>query len=212
MPLHRLRSVAVGAVTIAVATAAHGAAGGGVLAGSGLVILLLVGAVTGGAAMSLGAMPTARTAYRSLLPILAAGQVAAHVVLSAVLGQHGAAHPSAVHPSAVHPSAVHHGAAHHGVGYHEAVPAVHGESLPMLLAHAVAIIVAATLIQAGERGCSCVTGFIKQAVALLARVARVATSELPDVFGAGEQEPPRLRPRLLVAGLSSRGPPAPAFQ
>lgn len=185
--LHRLRGVAVGAVTIAVAIAAHGAAGGGFPTGSGLVILLLVGAATGGAATGMRTTPAARTADRSLLPNLAVGQVASHAVLSAVLDQHGAAHHQNLAAGSL---------------------AAHGESLPMVLAHAVAIVVAAMLIQAGERGCACLSGLVAQVIALLALTTPVA---VPEVAGAVAQDPPRLCPRLITAGLSSRGPPVGAF-
>ncbi|MBD8507444.1 hypothetical protein HT102_13220 [Hoyosella sp. G463] len=186
--LRHLRGAAVGAVTITVAIAAHGAAGGGLPAGSGLVILLLVGAATGAAAASMRGMPSPRAADRSLLPMLAAGQIASHMVLALALDQHGAAHHAPAAGASV---------------------ATHGESLPMMLAHAVAIIVAATLIQLGERGCACVTDLIKQVMALLALIAPAA---VPELALARAQEPPPLRPRLLDAGLSSRGPPALAFQ
>ncbi|MGW0043595.1 hypothetical protein [Rhodococcus sp. NPDC003348] len=83
----RVRGGAVGATTVALAVAAHGAAGGGLPAGSTLV--LLVGTATVLAALT-AAVPVLRRGTAFLPVVLATGQVLSHLTLAVGGGHHPA--------------------------------------------------------------------------------------------------------------------------
>lgn len=88
----RLRGGAVAALTVLLATAAHGAAAGAVPAGGAIGLLMVLAA-------GLGAMVTASPRARGPVPLiglLAAGQLAGHLVLGA-----GTAHQHPGHPGAM---------------------------------------------------------------------------------------------------------------
>ena len=84
----RVRGLAVGASVVALAIGAHGVAGGAKPDGTALVVLGGVAAVL---AAIVTAVPTLGTRRRYLVPMLAAGQVAAHAVLE-LGGGHGVVH------------------------------------------------------------------------------------------------------------------------
>ncbi|MGA9871801.1 MAG: hypothetical protein WBQ44_11760 [Rhodococcus sp. (in: high G+C Gram-positive bacteria)] len=80
-PAASLRGGAVGASTVALAVAAHGAAGGGYPSGSALTFLMIVGVGAGMVAR----LPSPRTGYAQFATVLAGlllGQSAGHVVLT----------------------------------------------------------------------------------------------------------------------------------
>ncbi|MHC3366108.1 hypothetical protein ACYAFX_00810 [Rhodococcus aetherivorans] len=106
-PGSTLRGAAAGALTAALAVAAHGGAGGGVPGNAAVALLLAVAAGVGLVAAHLRAVPTA--------VLLAAGQGATHLVLAAVTTGH-------LHASA-----------------------------PMLVAHTVAVVACAALLEAAQR-------------------------------------------------------------
>ena len=109
-PVDRVRGVATGLVTAALAVAAHGA-GGGVLPNGATMALLAVLASTAGAVAT-----TIRqlNAPRYLLGVLAVGQLLAHLLLSAAGHHHGGT--PAVAMLAAHVLAVVAGAALIGAG------------------------------------------------------------------------------------------------
>ncbi|MFC4603431.1 hypothetical protein [Rhodococcus kronopolitis] len=88
----RVRGTAVGGVTVAVAVAAHGIAGGGLPSGSTLVLLAGFAAVLVGVS---AAIPVLRSGRPALVAVLAAGQVGAHLTLG-VGGHHSGVSDSAV--------------------------------------------------------------------------------------------------------------------
>ncbi|GAA4489136.1 hypothetical protein GCM10023094_50250 [Rhodococcus olei] len=83
----RVRSASVGASTVTVAIAAHGAAGGGLPTSSSL--LLLAGVATVLASLTT-AVPVLRRGVIALVPVLAVGQLAAHLALAVGHGHHAA--------------------------------------------------------------------------------------------------------------------------
>jgi hypothetical protein len=82
----RLRGVAVGLLTAALAVAAHGAAGSGVPVGAAVVLLGVLAATIGGLALTIPRSADVGV----LLGLLAVGQVVGHVMLSAAGHSHGA--------------------------------------------------------------------------------------------------------------------------
>ncbi|MFC9788833.1 hypothetical protein [Rhodococcus sp. NPDC127528] len=87
----RVRCTSVGAVTVAVAVAAHGIAGGGLPTSSALLLLVGVAAVLSSAT---AAIPVLRRGAAPLVPVLGAGQVGAHLCLSVVGGHHHVPSPA----------------------------------------------------------------------------------------------------------------------
>ncbi|MDV2477728.1 hypothetical protein F8M49_24345 [Rhodococcus zopfii] len=75
-----LRGATAGALTAALAIVAHAAAGGGMPAAPGAVLLVAVAATVGVAAAHLPAVPT--------VALLAAGQAGTHAVLATVPAEH----------------------------------------------------------------------------------------------------------------------------
>ncbi len=111
----RVRGVATGLLTAALALAAHGAGGGALPTGAATALLAILAATAGALAASI---PRAGSA-RILLSLLAVGQLLSHLMLN-VVGHHhtvSAAPPAAV-MFAAHVVAVGVGAALIGVGEH----------------------------------------------------------------------------------------------
>jgi hypothetical protein len=107
-PVDRVRGVATGLLTAALAMAAHGA-GGGALPSGAVAALLVVVAVTAGA---LAASTVRARSPRYLMGLLAAGQLLGHVLLSAAGHHHtGPAAPPAAAMFAAHLVAIVAGAA-----------------------------------------------------------------------------------------------------
>lgn len=82
-PTSRLRGTAVGAVSAALAVAAHGYGGGELPSSSGIVLLLIAAAVVGSVVAESSAL------NRGALPLLAAllsGQLLGHLILSTSAG------------------------------------------------------------------------------------------------------------------------------
>ncbi|MFE3289677.1 hypothetical protein [Rhodococcus sp. NPDC059234] len=137
----RVRCTSVGAVTVAVAVAAHGTAGGGLPTSSALLLLVGVAAVLSSATV---AIPVLRRGAAPLVPVLAAGQVGAHLCLSIAGGHHPGASPAG------------------------------SPGQLMVAAHLVSIAVCAALIVAAERIGPRVEAALRAvAAALLARVPAV---------------------------------------
>lgn len=84
-PVDRVRGLATGSLTAALAVAAHGA-GGGLLPNGATLALLAILATTAGAVAA--AIPH-ESAPRHLLGLLAVGQLLAHLLLSASGHHHG---------------------------------------------------------------------------------------------------------------------------
>ena len=84
-PVDRIRGVATGSLTAALAVAAHGAGGGLLPNGATLALLAILAATTGAVAATI---PQANTA-RHLLGVLAVSQLLAHLLLSASGHHHG---------------------------------------------------------------------------------------------------------------------------
>jgi hypothetical protein len=104
----RFRGLAGGALTAALAAAAHGAAGGGVPSGATAAELGLLAATIG----TLSATVVGGDRIRVQLALLSAGQLLGHVLLGTVGHHHGnAASPSAVAMVIAHVVAVAGGAA-----------------------------------------------------------------------------------------------------
>lgn len=90
----RLRGSAAGLLTAALAVAAHGAADAAVPSGTAVVLLAVLSATVGGLAATVSRAADART----LVGLLAAGQLVAHVMLAAAGHNHG---PTATPTSAM---------------------------------------------------------------------------------------------------------------
>lgn len=88
-----MRGAAVGGVTVAVAVAAHGIAGGGLPSGSTLVLLAGFAVVLVGVS---AAIPALRSGRPALVAVLAAGQFGAHLTLGVGGHHHSGASTSAV--------------------------------------------------------------------------------------------------------------------
>lgn len=109
----RVRGVATGLLTAALALAAHGAGGGALPTGAATALLAILGATAGALAASI---PRAGSA-RVLLLLLAVGQLLSHLLLS-VIGHHhtGSTAPPAAMMLAAHVVAIVVGAVLIGVG------------------------------------------------------------------------------------------------
>ncbi|WP_006242454.1 hypothetical protein [Mycolicibacterium tusciae] len=95
----RVRGVATGLLTVALAVAAHGAGGGGLPNGAAMSLLAVLAATAGALAT---AIPHA-SSPRCLLILLAVGQLLGHLVLSAVDHHHaGSSAPPATAMLAAH--------------------------------------------------------------------------------------------------------------
>ncbi|WP_206428485.1 hypothetical protein [Mycolicibacterium stellerae] len=160
----RLRGIASGLLTAALAVAAHGAGDGAAPSGTAVVLLAVLAATMGGLAATIS-----RTAdVRVLLGLLASGQLIGHLLLATAGHSHG--EPESITPA-------------------------------MLAGHALAVIVGALLIAAGDRLC--------RAVSRVATVAaRAVVTPIPSrqavVVGADQ---PLRSALLLAASVSHRGPP-----
>lgn len=93
-PAASLRGGAVGALTVALAVAAHGMAGGGYPSGSATVFLLVVGIGVG----AIATVPSPASQLPAVFGGLMLGQMASHVALS-VGSPHEIAHAHSVLPS-----------------------------------------------------------------------------------------------------------------
>lgn len=109
-PVDRVRGVATGLLTAALAVAAHGAGGGLLPNGATMALLAVLASTAGAVAVTI---PRAN-APRHLFGVLAIGQLLAHVLLSAAGHQH--AGTSGVAMLAAHVLAVVAGAALIGAG------------------------------------------------------------------------------------------------
>ncbi|ANZ27382.1 hypothetical protein A4U64_23910 [Rhodococcus sp. WB1] len=159
-PGSTLRGAAAGALTAALAVAAHGGAGGGVPGNAAVALLLAVAAGVGLVAAHLRAVPTA--------VLLAAGQGATHLVLATVTTGH-------LHASA-----------------------------PMLVAHTVAVVACAALLEAAQR-----------LYGPLTRAVRAAWTAAPPRIEAARTVLPVVAGRTVASArptpcISRRGPPVAA--
>jgi hypothetical protein len=170
-PAALLRGAAAGLLTAALAAAAHGLASGVPPTGAVAVQLALLSATVGALAATL----TRGHDARILTALLAAGQLAGHLVL---------------------------GAAHH----HATTTAPPGAV--MLAAHALAVVLGATLIAASSRLCSTMARAVRA-------VARPLPSAPPAPSGCPampvDDQPLRFM-LLLAASMSHRGPPVSAHR
>ena len=161
----RLRGMAVGLLTAALAIEAHAMAGGAVPPGAAAVLLSVLAVTAGSVAANRAADG------RALFALLALGQLVAHVMLTAA-------------------------------GHTECAASAGPPAVAMLAAHAVALVVGAALIAAGDRLCRAVTSAL-----------RAFAGELPGMLAtagaaavtAGDQ--PLRFTLLLAASVSRRGPP-----
>ena len=112
-PVDRVRGVATGLLTAALAVAAHGAGGGALPTGATAALLAVVAATAGAVATTIS-----RTrSPRYLLALLAAGQLLGHVLLSAAGHHHaGPTAPPAAAMFAAHLLAIVAGATLIGAG------------------------------------------------------------------------------------------------
>jgi len=107
-PAIPLRGLAAGSLTVALATTAHAAAGGGTPSGATSAQLVLLAVVIG----ALSATISCADRFRVQLVLMAAGQVLGHLLLGTVGHHHAnAASPSAAAMVAAHVAAVTCGAA-----------------------------------------------------------------------------------------------------
>ena len=81
----RLRGIAAGLLTVALAVAAHGAADGAMPSGSAVVLLAVLAATVGGLAATVSRTADARV----LAGLLATGQVVGHLMLTVAGHSHG---------------------------------------------------------------------------------------------------------------------------
>lgn len=185
-----LRTAALGSASLTLATTAH-LLGGGHLPGPLPLIAL---------ALLVGTIAVAVTARRCQLPLLAAMLGAEQYGLHAAFGALAETGPS----SCLDSGATGHVAAGHvgltcagGVGP-DGTPA----SIPMLLAHAVAVLVTAWLLARGEAWAWRVAGEMARVLAIRGQPG------LPD---APHPVPPRflgrMAPRIRLADAAPRGPP-----
>ncbi|MGO4444434.1 hypothetical protein AB4Z42_13855 [Mycobacterium sp. 2YAF39] len=89
-PVDRVRGVATGLLTAALAIAAHGAGGGALPTGATAALLAVVAATAGAVAANVSCASTPRY----LLGLLAVGQLLGHLLLSAA-GHHHTSQPTA---------------------------------------------------------------------------------------------------------------------
>ncbi|MDN5758926.1 MAG: hypothetical protein L0H59_10395 [Tomitella sp.] len=184
----RLRGIAVGSLVAALSVAAHGTAGGTVPSSSAIVLLLLASGTIG--ALAAEAVPTSRSprGRLTLLGALVGGQLAGHVVFSLAAGHH-ASHAAGA------------GGASHLMGMVSEGPAV-----GMLIAHTVAALVCAVLIECAESVYGPVTSAIRR---LVPTRAPVLTVTVRAAVRRTQRPLPVIEP-LSTTPLSQRGPPVPA--
>jgi hypothetical protein len=91
VPVDRVRGVATGLLTAALAMAAHGAGGGALPNGAAAVLLAVLAATAGALAATVSRAGTPRY----LVGLLAVGQLLGHLLLSAAGHHHHAAQPAA---------------------------------------------------------------------------------------------------------------------
>lgn len=173
--LHRLRGGVVGALSATTAVAAHGLAAGSLPATASLVIMTAACTVLGWA---IGAISRRRPGLFSTLGLLAAGQLLAHVSLTALDASSG-----------------HHTAA---------ATLTHTPGHTMLLMHAAATALTAAAIRVAEPALLCIlTAIVALIRAVLDPPADDAIVRAP--LSAHDDARPRLR---AIAALDTRGPPA----
>ncbi len=161
----RLRGMAAGLLTAALAVAAHGIAGSGAPTGTAVVLLGVLATTVGALTATI-----ARTAdVRVLLGVLAAGQLVGHLMLGVTGHSHGG--PTSPAPA-------------------------------MVVAHALAVVIGAILIAAGDRLCRAVS----RAVKVAGPTVVPPIPGMPMVVTAGADQPLRSA-LLLAASVSHRGPP-----
>ncbi len=160
----RLRGIAAGLLTAALAVAAHGAAADAVPSGTAIVLLAVLAATVGGLATTIS-----RTSdVPVLFGLLAAGQLVGHLMLGAAGHSHG--EPTSPAPA-------------------------------MLVTHALAVVVGAILIAAGDRLCAAVSRVVEVAT----RAVAAPIPSKPVIVACGDQ--PLRSALLLAASVSHRGPP-----
>ena len=135
-PAASLRGGAVGALTVALAVAAHGTAGGAYPSGSALTFLMIVGIGVGAVSM-LPSPSSGRAALTTVLGGLVFGQFAGHLALAVAVSGTSAVPHEAVHA-------------------HSVVP-----STPMLVLHLAASVAAAALICVAEQLYGPITSIIR---------------------------------------------------
>ncbi|MFE0751520.1 hypothetical protein [Gordonia sp. NPDC058843] len=173
--LHRLRGGVVGALSASTAVAAHGLAAGSPPPTASLVIMTAACTVLGWA---IGATSRRRPGWISTIGLLAAGQLLAHVSLTALDS-----------------SSAHHTAA---------AALTHTPSHSMLLVHAVATLLTAAAIRVAEPALlSVLTAIVALIRAVLDPPADDSTVRVPHPVDSDAR--PRLR---AIAALDTRGPPA----
>ncbi|MCK0117201.1 hypothetical protein MWU57_09160 [Isoptericola sp. S6320L] len=202
-----VRALLVGSTSLAMATAAHSAAGGGTPR-SALAVAVLVGSVLPAAvALGRGALTLPR-----LLPVLGLLQVLLHAELS-VLASHV---PHAPHLASPGPSGhAAHGAAPVAVGADAvgvtAAGAGHNAGgVLMVAAHVVAVVLVAAVLASGDRAARWVVTWMST-MALLVRTATLPVARRrPAAVVVDRLVGARALRRLLTGGLRFRGPPGAA--
>ena len=165
--------MAAGLLTAALAIAAHATAGGAVPPGAAAVLLSVLAVTAGGVAANIDRTSDARV----LFVLLASGQLVAHVMLTT--------------------------AGHTDCAMSGGPPASGGTpAAAMLAAHAVALVVCAALIAAGDRLCRAVTSALRAFAGELPGILATASAA---AVTAGDQ--PLRSTLLLAASVSRRGPP-----
>ena len=189
-----VRVAVLGGASLALATAAHTIGGGALPAPVVLVVTALV--------LGLVAVPLTmrRCRLRLLLPVLAAEQVAVHLVLSATVVPTGCLPPSGSHHQILAGCAS-------GVGMSQSMAepmtepmAAAGHGWIMWLGHAAALVATAWLLARGERWLWRVADRIAKA----AEPVRVAFTVGPEPRVAAVSVPVQWR---TSAPLGARGPP-----
>ncbi|PRZ09622.1 hypothetical protein BCE75_102336 [Isoptericola sp. CG 20/1183] len=205
-----VRALLVGSTSLAMATAAHSAAGGGTPR-SALAVAVLVGSVLPAAvALGRGALTLPR-----LLPVLGLLQVLLHAELS-VLASHV---PHAPHLASPGPS----GHAAHGaapapvavlgadaVGV-TAAGAGHGAGgVLMVAAHVVAVVLVAAVLASGDRAARWVVTWMSSMTLLVRTATLPVARRRPAAVVVDRLVGARALRRLLTGGLRFRGPPGAA--
>lgn len=208
-----VRALLVGATSLATATAAHAAAGGGAPRSALAVAVLAASVVPVAVGLARGALTLPR-----LLPVLGLLQALLHAEL-AVLATHGAHTGPAAGAGGRAGTAGH---AAHGLDPAVLAPRLtadttgaaaagdgHGGVL-MTVAHVAAVVLVAAVLASGDRAArwvvtwmSAVTLLVRRATLPLPR-SRVTAAVVDRLVGA------RALRRLATGGLRFRGPPAPA--
>lgn len=160
--LHRFRGGVVGALSATSAVAAHGLAAGSLPATTSLLIMIAACTALG---WTIGAMSRRRPGWFTTVGLLGAGQLLAHVSLSAL--QASSAH-------------------------HASVSVEHTSGQSMLLVHVVATLFTAAAIRVVEPAVLCVlTAIVALIRAVLCPPADTATARAPRA--AHDDARPRLR-------------------